>query len=94
VATKPISGVRRNRTGFDYAGLFGPADPVVKPNPLPNTNAHGMEPRPSLSFVEGAAFNGSSFEDMSLDCFLKCWTCQNGLLTVGLRAATTLMQLL
>jgi hypothetical protein len=32
-----ISGVRRNRTEFDYCGLFGTASAVVKPNPLSNT---------------------------------------------------------
>jgi hypothetical protein len=31
-----ISGVRRNRTEFDYCGLFGSASAVVKPNPLSN----------------------------------------------------------
>jgi hypothetical protein len=31
-----ISGVRRNRTEFDYCGLFGSASAVIKPNPLSN----------------------------------------------------------
>jgi hypothetical protein len=33
-----ISGVRRNRTEFDYCGLFGSASAVVKPNPLSNSS--------------------------------------------------------
>jgi hypothetical protein len=31
-----ISGVRRNRTEFDYYDLFGSINAVVKPNPLSN----------------------------------------------------------
>jgi hypothetical protein len=31
-----ISGVRHNRTEFDYYGLFGSASAVVKPNPFFN----------------------------------------------------------
>jgi hypothetical protein len=51
-----LSGVRRNRTEFDYCRLFGSASAVVKPNPLSNKSAFRPVPPSDWSAKIGYRF--------------------------------------